>query len=291
MKQTTLSLFLLSIGILIGFSACDRNQEKVSSPDPHTAFDQMREKRTLKIGWGGFPPYTQAVPGKNEPEGFMVDLVNEIAKRCNPPINLEWHLLTWDTFRADLQGKRFDVIVDPVYITIDRLVDFTFTDPIGYFGLAVGLVRIDETRFKEFSDLDQTNVIVALAEGYTSTEYARKNLTKAQLKGIPIGQDAIPQLDEVLFSRADVALNDTPTILQYVRAHPKQVKALWLDRPPSLVAGAFISRKSEGELIAFLNQSIGVLRTDGTLHKLDIKWKTLGLLPEVQVKPGSGLTE
>lgn len=258
-----------------------------------SVLDQVRQTKVLRVGWGGFPPYTIANPNAKDEskrvEGFMIDVLNEIAKRGEPAFRIEWHLFQWELFRAELAAKKFDVICDPVYLTVGRAQEFAPSDPVSYFGIAVGLVRADETRFKNFGDIDQPGVTVSLAAGYTSTEYAVQHLSKATLKQIPVGQDAFSHLDEVLSGRADIGLNDVPTVLQYANAHKGKVKALWLDNPPAIVAGGFLARKEDRDLIDFLNQSLRILRADGTLKKLDEKWKTFGMFPEEQLVPAAGL--
>lgn len=258
-----------------------------------TTLTRVRKEKVLRVGWGGFPPYTKMKPNEADPnkrvEGFMVDVVNEIAGRAEPPLRVEWHLLQWETFRADLQTGKFDFIADPVYQTVGRAIDFRVSDPVSYFGIAVGLVRKDETRFVTFQDIDRADVTVALAEGYTSSEYARKCLHNAKLKSIPVTTDAFVQLDDVLFGRSDVALNDVPTVLQYARAHADKVKALWIEKPPAIVPGGFLARKEDADLIDFLNVSLRILRADGTIKKLDAKWNTLGMFPIDNLEAGGGL--
>jgi ABC-type amino acid transport substrate-binding protein len=93
----------------------------------------------------------------------------------------------------------------------------------------------------------------------------------------------------VLFGRADVALNDVPTVFQYVNAHKDKVKALWLDSPPSTVAGGFLVRQGDVELSTFLDASIRVLSADNTINRIDQKWKSLGFFPVLELRPGAGL--
>jgi ABC-type amino acid transport substrate-binding protein len=258
-----------------------------------TRWDHIRSSHLLRVGYGGYPPYTIVKPGEPDPTkrvtGFSVDLVNAIAGRTVPPLKVQWEQFSFDTMKADLDRDRFDVIADPVFETIPRAFDFTFSEPYSYFGIAVAIVRSGDERFSTFADLDRPGITIALAEGWTSSEYARKMLHKPTLKSIPVTGDAINQLDEVIFGRADVALNDVPTVLQYARAHKGRVKALWLDSPPSSVAGAFVVRTTDSDLRQFLDTSISVLRADGTIDTIDKKWKSLGFFPEPHLRPGAGL--
>lgn len=292
------AVLLAAASLFVSILAFKRGQPELTGAAVKTeakagALATIRKEHVLRVGVGGFPPYTLLNLKESDPqkrfEGYMVDVVNEIAKRGEPPLRVEWSLLHWETFRADLESRKFDFIADPVYLTVGRALDFAPSKPISYFGIAVGLVRADDDRFKTFGDLDRDDITVALAKGYTSSEYAYSHLTKPKFKSVPVEQDAFVQLDEVLLGRADVALNDVPTVLQYANAHKGKVKALWLDRPPAIVAGGFLARKEDRDLVEFLNNAIEVLRADGTLKKLDEKWKTFGMFPEVPLSPAEGL--
>jgi cystine transport system substrate-binding protein len=217
--------------------------------------------------------------------------VKEIARRHVPPLQIEWHNFSWDAMKADISTRKFDFIADPVFQTIPRAADFALSKPYSYFGIAVAIVRKDENRFKEFNDLDRPDIVISLAEGWTSSEYAQQHLTKPKFKMIPVSGDAFNQLDEVLLGRVDVALNDVPTVVQYARAHADAVKALWVANPPSRVPGGFLTRKEDLDMLVFLNTAIEILEADGTLTRLDEKWKTFGFLPEVSVRPGRGIPD
>jgi ABC-type amino acid transport substrate-binding protein len=279
---------LLASGILL---ARQRSSASISVPTDRWA--RIKQSGILRAGYGGYPPYTiiSTKGGSIGPPvtGFSVDLVNAIASRTSPALKVEWHQFSFDTMKPDLDADRFDFIADPVFMTIPRTADFAFSVPYSYFGIAVGLVRANENRFKTFSDLDRPGVTIVLAEGWTSSDFARANLKQPTLKSVPVTGDATSQLDEVLTGRADVALNDVPTVLQYVRAHPGQVKALWLEAPPSSVAGAFVMREGDERLRDFLTASIQVLQADGTIDQIDKKWRSLGFFPSLQLRPGAGI--
>lgn len=268
-----------------------------SSPRPDTSTSQpegsLFRNGEMHVGFGGFPPYTiidvKATEASKRVTGLSVDLVNEIARRHAPPLKVVWHQFNWDTLRADMASGKFDFVADPVFQTIPRAADFGLAEPYSYFGIAVGVVRKGDSRFKAFLDLNQEGITIALAEGWTSSEFARAHLSKPQFKSIPVSGDAFTQLDEVLLGRADVALNDVPTVAQYVAAHPSKVEALWLASPPSMVPGGFLTRQSDVRLRDFLSASTRILVADGFVARLDIRWKGYGFIPEIARRPGEGL--
>ncbi len=259
------------------------------------ALARIRRDGILRVGYGGFPPYTfidaQETDSSKRVKGFAADLVNEIAERSTPKLKVEWHLMNWETLRADMVSHKFDFIADPVYQTVPRAMEFSYCEPYSYFGIALAVVRRDDNRFKTFADLDRTDITIAISEGWVSTDYARSHLSKPKLKIIPVGGDAFVQLDDVLMGRADVALQDSPTVVQYIKAHGDKVKALWLDHPPSIVPGGFAVRNEDGDLLRFLNSCLAIMQADGTIERLDKKWKTYGYMQSRRLVPASGLAE
>jgi len=284
---------LLATSAIVWKSAQQSGERGASSQQ--TALQRIQKTGVMRVGYGGFPPYT--VLDLNNPDqskrvsGFSVDLVEEIASRYTPPLKVEWHKLNWETLKHDVDSGAFDFVADPVFQTIPRAMDFELSEPYSYFGIAVAVVRKDENRFQKFEDLDRSDITIALATGWTSSEFAEKSLTKPKFARVSVEESAFNQLDYVAAGRADVALNDVPSVAQYVREHSDKVKALWLENPPSSVVGGFMTRKGETELRDFLNASTRTLKADGTLLRLDKKWKTYGSFDVPQRISGEGLRQ
>jgi ABC-type amino acid transport substrate-binding protein len=260
-----------------------------------SVLQRIKREGVIRVGYGGFSPYTIIDTKETDPnkrvKGFAADIVNEIAARSVPKLKVEWQLMNWDTLRTDMLSKKFDFIADPIYQTIPRAMEFDFTEPYSYFGIGLGVVRKNEQRFKTFQDLDKSDVNLVVAEGWVSTEYAKAHLTKPKMRTIPVGGDAFTQLDDVLMGRSDAAVQDSPTAVQYAKAHPDKVKVLWADHPPTIVPGGFSVRHEDRDLFEFLNTCLRILKTDGTIANLDKKWKTYGYMEEQKIVPAAGLRE
>ncbi len=287
-----LSISIISVILVIIFYN-RKNEATHKDQQQETAMQRIQRTGVLKVGFGGFPPYTivdlTSQDANKKVKGFCVEMIDSIAMRCNPPLKVEWYNLQWENFNADMNSGKFDFLADGVYATMPKAFDFNFTQPFSFFGIGCAVVRKDEDRFKTFDDLNRSDITISVAQAYVSTEYAKAHLLKPKFKTVIVGADPFSQLDDVIMNRADVALQDVPSVIQYVRNHSDKVKALWIDHPPSEVAGCFVTRKGEQELLNFLNTAILILKTDGTLDYLDKKWKTLGHFEKLEFYPAEGL--
>jgi polar amino acid transport system substrate-binding protein len=295
LRRSAVGTVLVIVLLLTGCGRMLRSNGSGTATKKETALQRIRREGVMRIGYAGFPPYVIVDP--NNPDlnkrmsGYSVDLVNEIAKSNVPPLKIEWHNMNWDTLKADINSGKFDFVAEPVYMTIPRAIDFGFAQPYSYFGIALAVVRKNDNRFKTFQDLDRPDITIAVTEGWVSSEYAREHLKRPKFKSIPVGGDCYVQLDDVLFGRSDVALQDSPSVVQYVKAHPDKVKALWVESPPSMVAGCFAASKDETDLLSFLSACTRIMNVDGTLSKLDKKWKTYGYFDQHSFVPAIGLQQ
>ncbi len=292
-QVTVLTIAVLSLIISIWSAYFGERQEIKTGAKQETTLERIKRTGVMRVGYGGFPPYTIVNPNETDPNrrvtGFAADMVNEIASRMEPPVKVEWYNLNWGSFRADMMAGRFDFLADATYKVIPKAADFNFTRTFSYFGLGAAIVRKGDDRFTVFSDLDRSDVVITLAQGYITTDYAQKNLSHPTFKILPVGDDAFSPMNEVILGRADVALNDVPTVLQFARAHPNEVKALWVETPPSSVAAGFVTRREDRDLNEFLNTAIEIIEIDGTLKRLDKKWQSLGHFKQLKLLPGEGL--
>ncbi|SRR6266481_1202607 len=286
------SLVVSMIALVLAVYAVLRPGSATTITQAESALVRTKRTKVLRVGYSGFRPYTIIDVNADQSKrvsGFCADMVNEIASRQTPPWTVEWHQVTFETLKADMESGRFDVFADAVYQTMPRASEFGMTIPYSYFGVAAGLVRKDDNRFSTFEDLDKPGITISLAEGWTSTEYARAHLKQAKLQAVAVADDPFIQLQQVIAGKADVALQDVPTILQFARAHPNEVKVLWVDNPPTRVPAGFMTRQNEIEFLRFLDASIRILEADGTMARLDQKWGALSEFPAHNYSKGAGL--
>lgn len=224
----------------------------------------------LNAGYGVYPPYTNEDPNTKEVSGFSIDLVNHIAKELN--CKVQWHRINWNTMSADLKRGAFDVIADPIFQTIPRAREFSFTEPYAYFADGIAVVKNNETRFSKFEDLNRNDITLVVGQGWASEAFVKANLTKPEILSVQTSSDLLQVFNEVITGRADVAIADGADAERFVREHSNEVKALWLDNPPAFMPAGFALRPSDDEGAEFLSVCLRNLKSTGVLNGLAKKY-------------------
>ena len=113
--------------------------------------DRVNAQGELHAGYGVYPPYTQEDPNTKKISGFSVEIVEQIGRELS--VKVVWHRINWNTMAADLKRGQFDVIADPIFQTIPRAREFSFSAPYAYFADGIAVIRKEDDRLKAFDDL------------------------------------------------------------------------------------------------------------------------------------------
>jgi ABC-type amino acid transport substrate-binding protein len=280
-KENSRTLIIAILSLIIGLlalllpilhkpSLSDHSVNSITQRVP-TFLDRIERTGELHAGYGVYPPYTQENPNTRKVTGLSVDIINQIANELK--CKVVWHRLNWNTMSADLKRGEFDVIADPIFQTIPRAREFAFTEPYAYFADGIAVVRKDEKRFIDFNSLDQKGITIAVGQGWASETLLKTRFSKANISTIQTGTDLLQLFNEVLASRADVAVADAADALRFVNEHSTEVKALFIDNPPAYMPAGFALRLSDKDGAEFLSVCLRNLKATGVLDALAYKYK------------------
>jgi polar amino acid transport system substrate-binding protein len=223
------------------------------------------------------------VRGASGPEGFGVDLINEIGKRLQRPA-VEIVDVNFSALFASLFSKRIEFTVNPLNITAERAERMIFTQPIMSTGN--GFLVKASSEMKSFEDLK--GKAIAVNRGTLSDTWATAN---SATYGFEVQRyDTFPDtVQAVLTNRAFAAINEVPTTI-YAASRNKAIKVAYKDFSSSRNFGYAFRPES----VAYRNKVDDILKclkTDGTISRLHQKW--YGSDPEkgsalVTVYPGYG---
>lgn len=266
-----IALIGLAVAVWAGFWAPASFRQNVGSAAPATGLlARIERSGELHAGYGVYPPYTQENPATKAVSGFSVEVIEQIAKELK--CRVVWHRLNWNTMSADLKRGTYDVVADPIFQTIPRAREFTFTDPYAYFADGIAVVRRNESRFTTFDSLDQPGVTITVGQGWASETLVRARFSKATIRPIPTTTDLLQLFNEVTSGRADVSVADAADAQRYAEEHPSQVKVLFLDNPPAYMPAGFALRSGDIAGQQFLNASLRNLESTAVLDALARKY-------------------
>ncbi len=218
--------------------------------------------KTLVVGSDfGIAPWM--VRGTGGPEGFGVDMVNEIAKRLGRP-GVEIVDVNFSGLFAALFAKRMEFTVNPLNITAERAERMLYTEP--FFATGNGfLVRAAE-EMKGLEDLK--GKAIAVNRGTISDTWATAS---AERLGFEVQRyDTFPDsVQAVITRRAYAALNEIPTAV-YAASQNRAMKVGFKDFTGRNFGFAF--RPESREYRNKVEDVIECMKLDGTLVKLHEKW-------------------
>lgn len=267
-------LLALVVGLAVGWTVAQR----VPGPAGPTAGQQVAtgllarlDSGELHAGYGVYPPYSIEDPNTKKVSGFSVEVVEEIARQLN--LKVVWHRINWNTMAVDLARGQFDVIADPIYLTIPRAREFEFSRPYAVFADGIAVVRIDEQRVVVPEDLNKPGLRIVVGQGFAAEAIVRSRFPKADIRSIQVGNDLLQLFNEVVSGRADVAVNDAADAQRFVKEHSGQVKALWVEKPLAYTPAGFALRKGDVGGARFLDVSLRNLEGTGFLNALAARYE------------------
>ncbi|KAA5613536.1 amino acid ABC transporter substrate-binding protein [Rhodovastum atsumiense] len=212
----------------------------------------------IRIGYIPAPPSVIKDPVSGELGGFSIDGAREIARMMGvKPVFIE---TTWGNFVAGLQSGQFDLSIAGTFATVQRAMVVQFTRPIFYLGYGA-VVRTNDTRFKTLEDINAPGVKIAVVQGGSAEDYARRNMPKAQVITLATG-NLTAGFVEVAAGRADVSIEDAFTIDRFVTRQPS-VRNLFAGKPYNFTPIAWSVRRGNAELANVINTGIEVLLSSG----------------------------
>lgn len=223
------------------------------------------------------------VRGVNGPEGFGVDMINEITKRLKRP-SVEIVDVNFSALFAALFSKRIEFTVNPLNITAERAERMIFSQPIMSTGN--GFLVKASNDMKGFEDLK--GKAIAVNRGTLSDTWATAN---AATYGFEVQRyDTFPDsVQAILTNRAFATINEVPTTI-FAASKNKAIKVAFKDFSASRNFG-YAFRPESVDYRNKVDDVLKCMKIDGTVAKLHEKW--YGSAPEkgsalVTTYPGYG---
>ena len=232
------------------------------------ALEQIRERGVLFVGsTGDYRPLTWRDPATGRWEGFGVEIAERLAAELGVRaefVQTAWPILA-ENVRAD--PPLFDLAIGGITITDARKASMAMSKGYLANGKTILCRAADVGRFRSLDDIDLPDVRVMVNPGGLNEAFAHVKLPNARLL-VHERNEEIPAL--VAEGRADVMVTEIVEAPWYVR-NDSRLAAPLLDKPFTRGEIGVLMRRGQDDLLAFVNDALDRMTSDGTLGDLKAK--------------------
>lgn len=227
-----------------------------ASPAPtQDLLAQIKQKGVLTIGTSNDVPFAFMEANTSNLKGIDAEFIQTMAK--NLGVKVEVYVTDFSTLIPALQAKKFDMIVDAMYITDKRKELINFTDPWYKEGEAI-VVRKDEKNIKSADDLK--GLVVGGQTGTVFLDWVKSLPTKE----VKIYDSQATALLDLNNKKIDAVVTDSATAAYTILHDPSLNLQLVSPYTPHFggIIGAGV-RKEDTSLLNEINNQLKQLKQQG----------------------------
>ena len=230
-----------------------------------STLEQVLQRGVLRVGFSTFVPWAMQ-DKRGEFIGFEIDVARRLAQDMG--VKVQFEPTQWSGIIPALLSGKFDIIIGGMSIQPQRGLKVNFSIPYEYSGMSLVAGRKLAGTLKTLADFNKPGVILAVRQGTTAVDAARKHLPKAQVRFF---DNEAQTIQEVLNGRAHAVVASEPfPAFQALRSPDK----LFLPVPKAFTREpiAFAVRKGDPDFVNFLDGWIRVATDEGWLEERHAYW-------------------
>lgn len=211
---------LVQLAVLLLLSAAGCGPAGGSADDPSSG----PTGTPLVVGTeAAYPPF-ENVTATGDIVGFDVDLVRELGKRLDRPVEIR--NLPFDSLLLALDGGELDLVCSGMSYTDERARKVDFSAPYLRVPMGVLLGVKKAGGITSPDELDRPEVVIAVQRGTTGAVKAKARFPNAALREFDTEDDAA---NELLVGRAHAFVYDVVSVRRRHAKHPDATRVLATD--------------------------------------------------------------
>ena len=261
------ALILTIALILAGCSAGTKESFEGSAPGETTGPVSVVDEEITVASNIAYPPFEFSP--RDGPQGFDIDLMNEIAERAG--LEVEYENVEFDGLIRGLDADLFDAAISAMTITPERQQQVDFSDP--YFNADQSLLVASYSDVESVDDLADATVGVQL--GTTGQIAAQELINAGTIKqGRPFRtiEDAFAALQD---GQVEGVIHDLAVAQDAVEKSEGELRIVETV-PTGEQYGIAFSKDSD--LVEPVNEALAEIKADGTYEEIYERW--IGMPPE-----------
>lgn len=255
-------IIITMLFLVITLAGCSRYAVQNPEQDAKdSSFTDLKEKGKMIVGTNlPFEPM-EYYDASGKIVGFDIDLINEIASRLG--LTAEIIDVPWEGLLDRTEAGEFDVSIDSITITSERMNSLLFSSPYLNAGQLIVVPKENKDIVKP-EDLKGKKVVVL--KGTTCEETALKYTAKELVTGYE-SQDIVTE--KLNKKDADAMIVDFVVAIQVVKNNPS-MKILEGQLTEEYYGLA--TKKSNIALMNEINRVLRDMKSDGSLKAIETKW-------------------
>lgn len=233
----------------------------MTSAQAQSSLAAIQSAGAIKIGTeGAYPPFTY-----HDKSGKLVGVDVEIGELIAKGLGVKPEFVEgkWDGLIAGVDAKRYDLVLNEVAITPERLKKYDFSDPY-ITSKAVIVVHSDNHSINSFADLKGKKSSQSLTSNFAQ-------LAKSSGAEVVATEGFNQSLQLVLTGRVDATINDSLSFLDFKKQKP-DAKLRVAATEAKGDQSAVLLAKGQPELLAAINQALRTAKQDGSYQKISLKY-------------------
>ncbi len=208
---------------------------------------------------GDWAPWSFHDEETNEVIGYDADIAKGIAEKLG--VEIEIVEAPWESLFAGIDSGRYDMVINGVEITEERMEKYDFSTPYAYIHTAL-IVKSDNEDITAFEDLEGKKTVNSL--GSTYMELAESY--GASASGVSTLAETLTQ---VVQGRADATLNADVSFYDYMNQHPDaELKVAAKTEDASEVAAVMRKGEESASLKEAVDAALAEMAEEGKLTEL-----------------------
>lgn len=258
---------IAAMAVLVLALGCTKPEQQPAAKQQQAGgtLDQVLQRGVLRVGFSTFVPWAMQ-DKKGEFIGFEIDVAKRLAQDMG--VKVQFEPTQWSGIIPALLSGKFDIIIGGMGIQPQRGLKVNFTIPYEYSGMSIVADKAKAGKFKTLADFDRPDVVLAVRQGTTAAEAAKKFMPKAQLK---LFDQEAETIQEVLNGRAHAVVASDPFPAFQALKYPDKL-VLPMAQPFTKEPIAFAVRKGDPDFLNFLDGWIRMVDDEGWLAERHNFW-------------------
>ena len=235
---------------------------KPAEEKPKDRLEEVKKSGKLVIATeGNWSPWTFH-DDRGALTGFDIEIGTRIAKEMG--VEPEFVEAPWESLLTGVETGRFDIVCNGVGYTPTRAEKYSFSTPYVYTE-SVLVVRADNEDIHSMEDLKGRST----ANSPNSTYAQRAEAAGANVVYVDTLGETMVMLEQ---GRVDATINAKGSVEDYLREHPDANIKIVVTVPGEPVAYPVRFGPESSSLVAEIDRILQMMREDGTLAALSIKY-------------------